>query len=291
MDRRKNGQSVARMAMAVALTGALLSCTTNPNQPPKTDSNSSMPTAEVGADAVADSIPLYVRCLMEAYPDHIIGYADNNIYWSDSTTMTYDDGLEKSAVERMDNADIEDMSLWVYPDAVEPFNDAGRIRSEAFFKKMYGSSRGEMNKHLTTIVWCPNLVGQRLQISTVNGVDKQLQKVSDELDLHPEWKAYISGPSTVNWRVVAGTNRLSPHSYGITIDMGVAQSNYWKWDHPKASETDTIDYRNKFPAELVAIFEKHGFIWGGRWYHYDNMHFEYRPEILLYRERMGSSRD
>ena len=28
------------------------------------------------------------------------------------------------------------------------------------------------------------------------------------------------------------------------------------------------------------IFEKHGFIWGGRWYHYDTMHFEYRPEMI-----------
>ncbi|MDD5211432.1 MAG: M15 family metallopeptidase, partial [Sulfuricurvum sp.] len=25
---------------------------------------------------------------------------------------------------------------------------------------------------------------------------------------------------------------------------------------------------------------KYGFIWGGRWYHYDTMHFEYRPELL-----------
>mgnify|MGYP002637708491 CR=1 FL=1 len=23
-----------------------------------------------------------------------------------------------------------------------------------------------------------------------------------------------------------------------------------------------------------------GFIWGGRWFHYDTMHFEYRPELL-----------
>jgi hypothetical protein len=29
------------------------------------------------------------------------------------------------------------------------------------------------------------------------------------------------------------------------------------------------------------VFEKHGFIWGGKWYHYDTMHFEYRPELLL----------
>jgi hypothetical protein len=30
----------------------------------------------------------------------------------------------------------------------------------------------------------------------------------------------------------------------------------------------------------VDIFERHGFIWGGKWAHYDTMHFEYRPELL-----------
>ena len=30
-----------------------------------------------------------------------------------------------------------------------------------------------------------------------------------------------------------------------------------------------------------ARFETHGFIWGGKWYHYDTMHFEYRPELLM----------
>jgi D-alanyl-D-alanine carboxypeptidase len=34
------------------------------------------------------------------------------------------------------------------------------------------------------------------------------------------------------------------------------------------------------PAAIVHVFEHNGFIWGGRWYHYDTMHFEYRPELL-----------
>jgi hypothetical protein len=34
------------------------------------------------------------------------------------------------------------------------------------------------------------------------------------------------------------------------------------------------------PYEIVDIFEKQGFIWGGKWYHFDTMHFEYRPELL-----------
>jgi len=38
---------------------------------------------------------------------------------------------------------------------------------------------------------------------------------------------------------------------------------------------------SQIPIQIVRIFEKHGFIWGGYWYHYDTMHFEYRPELLL----------
>jgi hypothetical protein len=29
----------------------------------------------------------------------------------------------------------------------------------------------------------------------------------------------------------------------------------------------------------VAVFEREGFIWGGKWYHFDPIHFEYRPEL------------
>lgn len=39
-------------------------------------------------------------------------------------------------------------------------------------------------------------------------------------------------------------------------------------------------YRNRLPKAVVAAFERHGFIWGGKWYHYDTMHFEYRPDLI-----------
>jgi hypothetical protein len=34
------------------------------------------------------------------------------------------------------------------------------------------------------------------------------------------------------------------------------------------------------PLAIVEVFERHGFIWGGKWYHYDSFHFEYRPELI-----------
>jgi hypothetical protein len=62
------------------------------------------------------------------------------------------------------------------------------------------------------------------------------------------------------------------HAYGAAIDLNLAVSDYWMWR--------TGAWRNRMPREIVDIFERHGFIWGGRWYHYDTMHFEYRPELL-----------
>ena len=81
-----------------------------------------------------------------------------------------------------------------------------------------------------------------------------------------------------NWRKIAGTKRLSAHSFGIAVDIGGKNGNYWRWDIKTPSEK--IKYKNRIPLEVVEIFERHGFIWGGKWYHYDTMHFEYRPELL-----------
>jgi hypothetical protein len=65
-------------------------------------------------------------------------------------------------------------------------------------------------------------------------------------------------------------------SCSSNVDIAVDFSNYWLWEKKGAPE-----YKNSIPYEIVAIFEKHGFIWGGKWYHFDTMHFEYRPELLI----------
>jgi hypothetical protein len=74
---------------------------------------------------------------------------------------------------------------------------------------------------------------------------------------------------------------MSMHAYAAAIDLNLAVSDYWFWQKPKNGKADApIPYRNRMPRAIIDIFEKHGFIWGGRWYHYDTMHFEYRPELL-----------
>ena len=70
----------------------------------------------------------------------------------------------------------------------------------------------------------------------------------------------------------------SAHGFGIAIDIAAAHSHYWLRTKPGAVAISLIKMR--FPGEIVCIFEAHGFIWGGKWYHYDTMHFEYRHELV-----------
>ena len=226
----------------------------------------------------SQAIPENVKKLMKCYPQ-IIDYKKNKIIFQDGSTLIYDDIKKKTIAEIMDNPDIEDQFYYTYK--LGTINDAGRIRNENFFKKIYGNSKKEVEKNLVEIIWCPKLVNQKIKVTSINGVDKIIKKLSSELDNHPEYKKCITNiAGTFNWRNIAGTERLSMHSFGMTIDINTKYSNYWQWDCKCKNENSKFNYKNKIPEKLVAIFEKYGFIWGGNWYHYDTMHFEYRPEML-----------
>jgi hypothetical protein len=116
-------------------------------------------------------------------------------------------------------------------------------------------------------------------VTTVNGVADHLEAAVRELEGLPAAMTDFLVPSsgTYTCRVIAGTTQRSMHAYGAAIDINAAQADYWRWPLVPAG---TINYRNHVPFEIVDIFEKHGFIWGGKWYHFDTMHFEYRPELL-----------
>lgn len=237
----------------------------------------------VQTEEIAGAMPLGVKALMKAYPDFVKGYGDGKVIFTDGTSMVYDDGRNKDFPTMLDDSDIEDMfyTRYIQPapgESPEYLADAGRSRNEPLFKKMYGNSAGAVRKTLVNVPW----FGQNVQFTSVNGAAAQLKKVAAELAQHPEHNKYLKSSGSFYWRPVRGAKRLSAHSYGIAFDIGVDYSDYWLWRNGNAKETTKIKYANRIPQKIVDIFRKHGFIWGGAWYHYDTMHFEYRPEILEY---------
>lgn len=225
--------------------------------------------------------------LLRAYPEELCATEGNTLVWCDGSTIPYDDGKGiKTHAQKLQDADLQEQMEQTYPRGANypsppPVDfEPGRIRNEAFFKKMYGKNAEEVQKHLISIVWMPKTSGQRVRVTTINGVHRRLQAVSEELDRLPEkLRRFVNRPAgAFNWRVIAAEKRLSPHSFGIAFDINAATGDYWLWNTGTSGKLPT--YRNRVPMEIVLIFEKHGFIWGGKWSHYDTLHFEYRPELL-----------
>ncbi|MEY4926096.1 MAG: hypothetical protein RI894_532 [Bacteroidota bacterium] len=227
-----------------------------------------------------------IQQLIAAYPQYLARADGNTLLWKDGTRMPFDDGKTPSNyLQLLDNADLADQLKTPYhtgsPSGVPAQNeDPGRVRNELFFKKMYGNSSKEVAKNLTDVDW----FGTKLKVTKINGVDEKLRAIAAELATKPALKKYLVKPGgTFKWRIIAQTKRLSMHSFGIAIDINTGFSNYWQWagKGKKVKEGSAgIVYKNKIPIEIVEIFEKYHFIWGGKWYHYDTMHFEYRPELF-----------
>jgi hypothetical protein len=222
--------------------------------------------------------------LIAAYPEVLASFGPDEIVWRDGTHMPLGtDDPKRPFADLISHATIRDMFRLAYPAGaplaapVENF-DPGRFRNKAFFDHLYGDCRkGEVEKTLVPVVWLPNGWGHTI-LFTPRAADA-LRAVSGEIDALPASVRHAAWPiaGTYACRGVADQGQPSMHAYGAAIDLDLAVSNYWLWDTPR---NGTPVWRNRMPREIVDIFERHGFIWGGRWYHYDTMHFEYRPELL-----------
>lgn len=242
-----------------------------------------MPVAAVAQPIAVEQ----VARLLAAYPDFLDRIEGNALIWKDGTRMTIDDKKGgKDFASLLGSPDIKDMFFARYPagtpaQAPAVDSDPGRVRYEPLFDKMYGDCRkGEVQAKLVDVVWLPRKWGKALRVSSINGVAARLAAVSRDLDELPARFDPFLKPAagTFNCRAIAGTDRVSAHGHGIAIDIATERAHYWRWSKPDAAGRPI--YRNEIPSEIVEVFEKHGFIWGGRWYHFDTMHFEYRPELL-----------
>ena len=242
-------------------------------------------TAAMAADPKLDA-------LLAAYPDRLASYTDDELVWKDGTRMPLGSAnAGRPFAEMLERGTIREQFAIPYPLAAAPFRppamdeDPGRIRNEAFFLKMYGDCRrGEVTAKLRSVAWLPRHGGGAVRATTVNGVADQLEKVSRELDALPEDMIRYLVPTSgiYNCRPIAGTDRLSVHAFGAAIDINAGFGDYWRWaKQPSGAPA----WRNRIPREIVEIFERHGFIWGGRWYHFDSLHFEYRPELIALAKR------
>lgn len=228
-----------------------------------------------------------ILTIMLAYPDTVqnIVVENNKVYcvMNSGNKILYDDKKEKSHDEKLSNADLQDTLSQLYPldminDVTEKNFEPGRIRNYALLNEVYGSSRQSIEKNLTSLKYgYPNY-----QFNSKNNANLALENALKEIMPLAQSRGDISSilypaSGTYNYRIISGTGRLSAHSYGIAIDLKSDPRDYWKWSTPEKGKSRILEY----PKELIQAFENNNFVWGGKWNHFDILHFEYRPEIIL----------
>jgi hypothetical protein len=219
--------------------------------------------------------------LVAAYPNFLVKHDGSHIFWKDGSSTPISPRTNDTFDEKLKHATLEDQLSLRYQRGrlsapPTPNDDAGRFRNTDFFDKMYGDcKKGRSAVKLVDVQWLDKANGHILQVSPLNGVAEKLRSVSEDILKLPRdlWKYVSPSAGTYNCRTVKDTGTKSMHAWGAAIDINTNYSDYWLWGKGKP-------YRNRIPYEIVEIFERHGFIWGGKWAHYDTMHFEYRPELL-----------
>jgi hypothetical protein len=171
---------------------------------------------------------------------------------------------------RLEDPDLRDMLLLPYRPGplrpiTDPDEDPGRARVEALFAAAY--PKGQLDRvtlggAAITVHHkiAPALARVDARLATLLRADRTLRRF------------FVKLGGGYNDRAIAGTSRKSAHAFGIAVDVNPAFAEYWRWQPG--------GWRNRVPKAIVDAFEAEGFAWGGRWYHFDTMHFEYRPELF-----------
>jgi len=248
-----------------------------------------------GSVVSASSEPdIRLICLAKAYPEHLLAPTDPRFLVSrlgkaypfnpQATYQNYEDELNQADLYSQLR---QTYTLGATTTPPGRHADPGRLRHQALFLDMYGHSGSEVSANLVSVNWPPCRC--KLQFSKINGAARALEAVGQAIE-QAGLSRYVSQPiGTFNWRNIASTQRLSMHAFGIAIDFKLPGTlgRYWKWDFARLQH---VHEKNWYPSEIlqdealhriVSIFESHGFIWGGKWWHYDSIHFEYRPELAL----------
>jgi hypothetical protein len=164
------------------------------------------------------------------------------------------------------------------------------ISSTAFFDAIYQSHTRqavEQNLRRYTFLGHSLRLHQRLG-PPLKAVEEAIDRLAATDPGVASFLASIASIEGYAWREIVDTSGRSFHSMGLALDILPRNHRqhiiYWFWHKQRVGDDWALTPLNQrwSPGEaVIQAFEGQGFIWGGRWGVWDNMHFEYRPELIV----------
>ncbi len=278
------------------------------------------------ASAHAGDIPGELAVLRQAYPEEITGiFRDSE---KDDWYIRVRGGTEKTEVlywahgrllpeAELGNADsyLPLFSYWYPGRTPDPgdFTDSvieklrytgddetrssGPVMHPAFFSLIYdGATRGAVERNIVRVDFLGTRVTVHRKITeALARVERRIYALAERDSDVKEFVDTVSRIDGYIWREIRDTPDRSFHSFAVALDILPSgwgrKILYWQWVKAGGNEDwmlVPLSARWTPPDSVVSAFEAEGFIWGGKWDLWDNMHFEYRPELLLMQKQAGN---
>jgi hypothetical protein len=203
------------------------------------------------------------------------------------------------AEDRLDRADDCDPIFYEYP--LRPMTEPPRAGAEMptyctdVLEMLFGDTELQIRAHGGSVTFLAHrMFLNDLLVEPLAAVEAEILDVSTRDAAVAAWVDGLDITYSFISRDIAGSPTRSHHGFGLAVDLVPRSYDgrhvYWRWSrvyNREAWDRIPVEERWSPPAIVVEIFERHGFVWGGKWPHFDAIHFEYRPEILLYNRLVG----
>ncbi len=233
---------------------------------------------------------------------------EHKLYWAEGRYVSEEQWDTKESYRRL---------LYRFPDSLpdpktfsrnqkdritqfsSPNNRAnGPTTNTSLFDAIYDChTRLDVEQHIRTIYFLGfNIRAHEGLKQPLDNVQKKLVLIAKGDKEVADFIDELESGSSYSWRTIRDTSGKSFHSMGLAIDLlpigWQGKVLYWNWEKNKGNSdwmATPLSKRWIPPQKVIDIFESEGFIWGGYWPIWDNMHFEYRPELLLWRDYLNKN--
>ena len=164
------------------------------------------------------------------------------------------------------------------------------VYSTDFLEYLFGRTELQIRRHGVSAVFLNRRVFvNAFCLDALMAVDREVRETAERDPVVGAWVDDLEVAYSFIDKEIVGSGSRSHHAWGLAIDLVPSSHRgkqvYWRWSrvfNRRSWHRIPISERWNPPQAVIEAFERHGFGWGGKWSHFDTIHFEYRPEILAY---------
>jgi len=223
--------------------------------------------------------------------DAVFSVGEHAIYFQDGRML---------GEGHLGQADQYDPFFYAY--SLEPLEEPPPLedspaQSVDVLEVFFGRSESEIRRHCESVTFLNRrLFVNTLAVEPLQAVQREILAAADRDKKVARWIEALEVAYSFMDKGIAGSTSRSYHTWGLAVDL-IPESYdgkqvYWRWSrvyNRQGWHRIPLAERWSPPPAVVKAFERHGFVWGGKWAHFDTMHFEYRPEILYYNRMVASA--